>query len=94
MEYTSFEGMAFTDEDIERWAKDAEVGFPDSELTWGKGRAWEDLREAAEAFAAENWDEQAKEFEDGTWDTSDLIRRGPFEKNSDPTPHANNKGGG
>lgn len=34
----------------------------------------EELRKAAEAFAAENWDEQAKEFEDGTWDTSDLVR--------------------
>ena len=51
MEYTSFEGMTFTDEDIKSWAKDAEAGFPDSELTWGKGRLWEGLRETAE-----NWD--------------------------------------
>lgn len=31
--YTDTNGVAFTDADVERWADDAEAGFPDSELS-------------------------------------------------------------
>ena len=31
--YTDVNGVAFTDSDVERWADEAEAGFPDSTLT-------------------------------------------------------------
>lgn len=31
--YTDINGVTFTDADVERWADDAEVGFPNSTLT-------------------------------------------------------------
>ncbi|WP_164461548.1 hypothetical protein [Neoactinobaculum massilliense] len=40
MEYTAATGEHFTDEDIERWAADAESGFPDSTVEWVPGRPW------------------------------------------------------
>ncbi|MGV9181998.1 hypothetical protein [Arcanobacterium canis] len=41
MEYTAANGERFTDDDILRWASDAENGFPESTIEWVEGRAWE-----------------------------------------------------
>lgn len=41
MEYVTDNGKKFTDADIERWAEEAEAGFPNSDIQWVKGRIWE-----------------------------------------------------
>lgn len=39
--YLAANGQAFTDDDVARWAADADQGFPNSEVTVTEARAWE-----------------------------------------------------
>lgn len=41
MQYTSSNGITFTDKDIERWANEAEQGFPNSTLEPAQPYEWE-----------------------------------------------------
>lgn len=41
MTYTDINGIPFDDTDIERWAAEAEAGFPNSILEKVEPRAWE-----------------------------------------------------
>lgn len=41
MEYTASDGTKFNDDDIERWAQDAEQGFPNSVLEPAQPYEWE-----------------------------------------------------
>lgn len=41
MEYTASDGTKFNDDDIERWAQDAERGFPNSVLEPAQPYEWE-----------------------------------------------------
>ncbi|MDP9800366.1 hypothetical protein J2S49_000442 [Arcanobacterium wilhelmae] len=45
MAYTAATGEQFTDDDVRRWAQEAENGFPDSTVEWVQGRAWEGKRQ-------------------------------------------------
>jgi hypothetical protein len=39
-DYITDDGFAITDEMVDRWAADAEAGFPDSTVTPVDGRPW------------------------------------------------------
>lgn len=41
MDYIASNGALFTDEDIIRWAAEAEAGFPNTSLDPVEGRPWE-----------------------------------------------------
>lgn len=78
MEYVASDGAKFTDEDIERWAKDAEEGFPNSEVTWMRGRIWEEDQTPMKAKSIRApktlWDLTARKAAEAGISESEWIR--------------------